>query len=622
MPTAIDLPPHVRDWIGDGLFQHVPSSVIVIDRELEVVAANSEFVRVFGEATGKHCYEAYKRRDRPCEGCMAIETFEDGEVRINDTRGIDKNGQPAHYVVHIVPVHNEEGKITHVIEMSYDVTESRFLQRRYNLLFERVPCYVAVIDRDYRVVRANELVRNTFGDSAGGHCYTMLKQSNERCADCPAMKTFADGGSYTSRQLGINKQGELTAYVVSTAPLSSSGRDFEHVIEMAVDVTESEQLSERLLREAQFRRRLTESAIDALVACEASGTINIFNPAAEQLFEVDALQVTGRKQIAEFLPDEFVRTVAAGGSSLQMPEAAVVNTKGETLPVRLSGTVLKEGDHVLGAAAFLQDLREVKRLEREKLDSERLAAVGSTVAQLAHGIKNILTGLEGGMYVIRSGIKKGSAERTNKGWDMLERNVQRITVLVRGFLSFSKGHTPKAVPSDPSRIAQDVIELYRDAAREAGVELIYEAERGIAQIDVDPEDIKTCLENLVSNAIDACQASNKEDQTVTVRVRERGSTVVYEVSDNGVGMDSEIKNKVFTTFFTTKGMGGTGLGLLVTRKIVQEHGGRVEMESVPEKGSVFRIELPRQRLPAPANQKRDVGRDSAEGEHSHGQTGG
>ena len=109
------------------------------------------------------------------------------------------------------------------------------------------------------------------------------------------------------------------------------------------------------------------------------------------------------------------------------------------LPVRISGTVLKEGTEVIGTAAFLQDLREYKQLEKEKLDNERLAAVGSTVAQLAHGIKNILTGLQGGMYVIKSGIKKGSTERTNKGWEMLERNVERITVLVKGFSEFFQG---------------------------------------------------------------------------------------------------------------------------------------------------------------------------------------
>jgi signal transduction histidine kinase len=112
--------------------------------------------------------------------------------------------------------------------------------------------------------------------------------------------------------------------------------------------------------------------------------------------------------------------------------------------------------------------------------------------------------------------------------------------------------------------------------------------------------MRTCLENLVSNAIDACQSSKKAEPTVTIAVDEKDDTIFFEVSDTGVGMDCEVKSKVFTTFFSTKGMGGTGLGLMVTRKIIQEHGGRISVDSVREEGSTFRIELPRDSLPSPS----------------------
>ncbi len=313
--------------------------------------------------------------------------------------------------------------------------DPRALERRYNLLFEQVPCCVAVIDRDLRVVRANELARRTFGDHVGEHCYRMYKGRDHRCDDCPALRTF-------------------------------------------VDVTETDRLTRKLIEE------------------------------------------------------------------------------------------------------------------------ERLAAVGQTVAQLAHGIKNVLTGLQGGMYALKTGMRRGSSERTARGWTALERNVERLTDLVKGFLGFAKGHEPQARPTDPGAVAEEVVSLYRASAERSGVALALEVQPDLRPASLDPEGLRTCLENLVSNAIDACQVADNEG-SVALRVREETGVLVYEVADTGCGMDYEIKSKVFTTFFSTKGTGGTGLGLLVTRKIVQEHGGRIEVESVPGEGSVFRIGLPRDRLPAP-----------------------
>ena len=115
---------------------------------------------------------------------------------------------------------------------------------------------------------------------------------------------------------------------------------------------------------------------------------------------------------------------------------------------------------------------------------------------------------------------------------------------------------------------------------------------------MDARGIHTCIANLVSNAIDACLVSDAESPTVEFFLFEKKGVICYEVKDNGCGMDYEVKKKIFTNFFTTKGSGqGTGLGLLTTRKIVQEHGGKISCKSTLGKGSAFRIEFPRSRLP-------------------------
>jgi PAS domain S-box-containing protein len=592
------MPSEVRNWIGRQLFDHVPVSIAVIDRQCRIVVANDRFGEVFGKPAGRRCYEAYKRADSVCDGCMAMRTFADGKGRISDEDGMDKQGRVANFVVHHAPVYDEVGEIAYVIKMSYDLTETKSLQREYNAFFEQVPCYVAVINRDLRIVRANELLRDTFGDPVGEHCFEVYKHRRDRCPDCPALKSFADGGSYRSEQVGVNLRGDPTHYVVSTTPMSRNGQDPSHVVEMAVDVTDVHKLSAELMKETAFRHILIENTLDALVAIDAEGVVNIFNRAAEALFKEPADRVIGAVRGERFLPAEFLRAIEDGTISLSLAETRVADASGRVIPVRFSGSELRDGDRRIGAAAFFQDLREVKRLEREKLENERLAAVGQTVAQLAHGIKNILTGLRGGMYGIKSGIKSGSEQRLDKGWEMLDRNVDRMTVLVRGFLDYSKQYVLDVQPTSPREVAREVYALYRDTAGKDGIELMLEAAEDMPVANLDPSAIHTCLANLVSNGIDACRADGASGGRVSLTVSEQDGAVVFEIADTGCGMEPEVRDKVFNSFFTTKGLAGTGLGLLVTRKLVQEHGGSIAVESEPGQGARFRMVFPRDRLPA------------------------
>lgn len=247
---------------------------------------------------------------------------------------------------------------------------------------------------------------------------------------------------------------------------------------------------------------------------------------------------------------------------------------------------------------MLTDISEMKRLEQEKLQAERLAAVGQTVAGLAHGIKNIIMGLEGGMFVFSSGIRDNDSNLMGEGWEMLEENVSRISAFVKEFLEFARGREPEVTLVDPNEIAKSVFDLYKGAASLVGIEFKADLAEGIEKIAVDSEEIHTCLANLVSNAFDACEVSDRDSRHVALSTREEDGTVIFEVKDDGCGMDYDVKQKVFTNFFSTKGSDkGTGLGLLTTRKLVHEHGGTISFESTEGLGSEFCIRLPRERLP-------------------------
>jgi histidine kinase len=582
------------------MFELVPFSVAVIDRDFRVVAANSNFEEYFGEWRGRSCHEAYKRSRRRCPHCQARATFEDGLVRVSDETGIDRHGRPCHYVVHIAPLRsgNGDGDVEYIIEMTTDLTETRRWQREYDLLFERVPCYALVIDRNLRVTRANERFREMFGDAEGRYCYEAWKRRKGPCRNCPAELTFRDGAEHVADQVGVHRDGSPAYYVATTAPLSRGEPGVVHVIETATDITPVRRLERDLRAARDFYESLIRNSATAILAVDGHGQPRIMNPAAHALLAWHPRRLPSPDRLEQMLPPEFFAPGAAGEEGLDRSESVAHTATGEEVPVRFSTVDLRSHGTSLGRAAFLDDLRELKRLEQGKLEAERLGAVGQTVAGLAHTIKNLLMGLEGGMYMLDTGLRKGEADRIVDGWQVLERNFQKTTTLVKDFLDFAKGRLPELRPADPVAVARGVVDLYRSAAARQGVELALETDGEVREAPLDVAGIETCLTNLVSNGIDAALLRERPGARVTVRAREDDDDLVFEVVDNGCGMDQEVKSKVFTTFFTTKGGKGTGLGLLTTRKIVQEHGGRMEMDSVADRGSTFRIRLPRKRLEA------------------------
>jgi signal transduction histidine kinase len=330
---------------------------------------------------------------------------------------------------------------------------------------------------------------------------------------------------------------------------------------------------------------------------DTHGNVNMCNPAARKFFAIRPEERLMRNELESILPPGFLDRALNGPQHVYLPETAIVDAAGCQRPVRLVGHRLSIDERSIGAAFSIQDLSELKELENAKLEAERLAAVGQTVAGLAHGVKNLTTALEGGMYMLSTGIEKGNLDRIQKGMTMLDRNTQRISMFVKAFLTFAKGREIRARMNDPAEIAKEVIEMYGPKADELGIQLDLDLPAPVSSAAIDYESMHECLTNLVGNAIDACQVSTNGGSKVVMRVFEKNGIIYYEVIDNGCGMDYEVKKKVFTTFFTTKGLGGTGLGLLMTKKIIQEHGGAIKVQSKPEKGTTFRISLPRKRLP-------------------------
>jgi signal transduction histidine kinase len=235
----------------------------------------------------------------------------------------------------------------------------------------------------------------------------------------------------------------------------------------------------------------------------------------------------------------------------------------------------------------------------DKIQAERLAAVGQTIATLSHHIKNILQGIRGGSYLIDLGLNEKDEAIVRRGWTIVEKNQTKIYNLVMDMLSFSKDREPALEPADLNETVGDVVELMQSRADELGVRLEWTPCARMPRIHIDPDGIHRAVLNIVTNAIDACEGADQARVDVSTEWVEDAPTARIRVKDNGPGIDEADVPSIFQIFASTKGSRGTGLGLPVSQKIIREHGGSISVASEMGQGAAFVIDLPTTRRSDP-----------------------
>ena len=218
--------------------------------------------------------------------------------------------------------------------------------------------------------------------------------------------------------------------------------------------------------------------------------------------------------------------------------------------------------------------------------------MGHTITAISHHIKNTLQGVNGGKYLIEEGLKNGKLDIVERGWNIVQRNQQRISDLVLDMLSFSKERKPEKTPTDLNAVIRDVIDVVAARARDDETELTYERSHGIKEYLFDAHGIQRAILNVVTNALDACQDVSGGRVNLSAELDADREYLSVIVTDNGDGIPALELEAIFGLFHSNKGSRGTGLGLAVSRKILREHDGDVCVHSEPGAGSVFTIEWP------------------------------
>ncbi len=247
--------------------------------------------------------------------------------------------------------------------------------------------------------------------------------------------------------------------------------------------------------------------------------------------------------------------------------------------------------HLLTAIGYQTGLAiQNVQLYRDSVKAERLAAAGQTVASLSHYIKNILQGLQGGADTVELGLRSDNLRIAETGWRIVNRNLDKIQNLMMNMLALGKEREPLLEMTQLNSIVSDVIDLTQKRADDKGVMLLTDLDENMPAIPVDSDGIHRVLLNIVNNAIDAVP-ENTGAVTIRTGFDEEKQMALLSIGDNGPGIIADEIEKIFDMFHSTKGHGGTGLGLAVSKKIVEEHGGTIKVSS-HEQGTIFTIMLP------------------------------
>jgi len=216
------------------------------------------------------------------------------------------------------------------------------------------------------------------------------------------------------------------------------------------------------------------------------------------------------------------------------------------------------------------------------------------ISSISHGIKGLLAGLDGGIYLMESGFKKEDQAQIREGWEVVKLMAERIRKMVLDILYYAKDRDLKWEQVDALSFADEVAMVVEPKIQQQGITLVRDFDPSVDTAEIDPGAVHSALVNILENAVDAC-LNDRTQQSHTIRfgVHQEKDDIIFTVADDGIGMDPETREKIFDLFYSSKADKGTGLGLFISNKIIGQHGGRIDVESVKGRGAKFSIRIPR-----------------------------
>ncbi len=630
-----------RDY-ARTILDSLHDQVLVIDRDYAITDVNEAFLQTTGysrdEVVGRPCHEISHRRKEPCDepdqACPAQAVWCTGQPARDLHVHHDRTGQSLFIDVAVAPVRRADGQVTHVVEAHRDVTAEwrlesslaaiRALGQQLVLLRDEAEIAGTVVDTAQQMLgfsicglwlvddERQALMRRAHAGAARNQEALSLPLDGEQGITVATVQsgeaTYVPDVRQDPRyvQAGADTLSELCVplmvkdRVIGVLNAESQRRDaFEEadqqllstLADQAALALENAQLFDQAERLKEFNESLIQNMAEGIVREDPDGIITFVNPAGAAMIGRTPEEMIGRPWI-EFIPPDQQGAIRKANERRRRGESdryelVIQYRDGTRLPVLVAGRPMFEGERFVGTLAVFSNLAEVKQLQAQLIQSEKLAALGRLAASLAHEINNPLQALSSGLGLL---VSREFEERKRKHYlEVANREVERLISITERMLSFYRPLAERRELADVNHLVDETLALVNKKLQHSHVTVSRDLAGQNLLVEAISDELKQVFLNIILNALDAMPRGGH--LAVRTSRSESQDEVCISFTDSGEGIAQENIQRIFEPFFTTKAK-GTGLGLAVSYGIVERHGGRIEVRSAVGEGSTFVVCLP------------------------------
>jgi len=505
---------------------------------------------------------------------------------------------------------DEMGTLVHTIErMGKSISEKQIELNRqrdeYQALFSQVPCIITVQDKNFRLLRYNQEFRDKFRPTPGDTCYHAYKGRSEKCPNCPVEKSFETGLSFISEESGVDAEGALRHWLVTSSPIKNSEGEVVAAMEMCLDITSRKQLEDKLEKSERKYLAIFKNIPNPVFVLDASSLVILdCNESVNPVYGFDKAELVGKSFLSLFPEDD--RDHYRQRLVQKSLHDRVINVAKDGR--RIFVTVRISPSEFSGQKVLLVTTSDMtKRLETEQqlIQASKMATLGEMATGMAHELNQPLSVIKTAASFIRRKVERGeelAKDILSTLTQEIDSHVDRASKIINHLREFGRKPEMKLGPVDAAEILRRALDIFSQQLKLREIEVVQNLAPQMPMVMADAGRLEQVFINMLINARDAIEekweaaksgAALKEPKRIVLNARQVGDFVEVEIADTGCGIPPGVLDKIFEPFFTTKRVGkGTGLGLSISYGIIQDCGGSIRALSEHGQGTRFIISLP------------------------------